>query len=75
MSGVLGTFIKFQNNLDDIKEQNERAILSVVAASLVTRGAAGMAFKKRKLGLTTPEIIEEIPNFLLQFYDEINHKL
>lgn len=40
MSGILGTFIKYQGNLTEYKDENESAILTVVGASITTRGAA-----------------------------------
>ncbi len=76
-SGILGTFSKYQHNFKEVTSASERAILSVVSASLVTRCAARTAFLKKRIGLTTPDIIEEIPYFLAQFYDEQDnmHKL
>jgi ATP-dependent NAD(P)H-hydrate dehydratase len=69
-SGVLGTFVKFQNNLTSIQSESERAILSVVAASIVTRSSARRGFLKKKIGLTSPDILEEIPYFLAEVYDD-----
>jgi NAD(P)H-hydrate repair Nnr-like enzyme with NAD(P)H-hydrate dehydratase domain len=44
-------------------------MLSVVAASIVTRESAKKAFLKKQLGLTTPDIIKQIPKVLAQYWD------
>ena len=77
-SGIVGTFTKFADNLKEEQSPSERALLSVVGASIVTRCSAHKAFVKKRIGLTTPDIISEIPEFLAQFYfeeDSLQHKL
>jgi ATP-dependent NAD(P)H-hydrate dehydratase len=37
LSGMLGTFSKYGRNLTDVEDENERAVLAVVAASVATR--------------------------------------
>lgn len=69
-SGVISTFVKFQNNLSCIQSESERTILSVVAASIVTRSSARRGYLKKKIGLTSPDILEEIPYFLAEVYDD-----
>ena len=64
LSGIVGTFTNFANNLKDVESPSERAILSVVCASIVTRSSAHKAFVKKRIGLTTSDIIQEIPEFL-----------
>lgn len=72
-SGILGTFTKYASNLKEVESPSERMILSVVCASIATRCSAHKAFVHKKIGLTTPDIIQEIPEYLSQFY--VEHKL
>lgn len=44
LAGILGTFSKYASNLDETIPDNEKAILAAVAASIVTRESAKIAF-------------------------------
>ncbi len=68
--GILGTFTKYASNLKEIDSLSERMILSVLCASIATRCSAHKAFVQKTIGLTTPDIIEEIPDYLSQYYVE-----
>jgi NAD(P)H-hydrate repair Nnr-like enzyme with NAD(P)H-hydrate dehydratase domain len=50
---------------------------AVVAACIVTRSTARRAYLKKRIGVTAPDIIEEIPGYMAQFYEEQSdtHKL
>jgi hypothetical protein len=69
----VGAFSKFASNLKDIELISERAIISVVCASIATRSSAHKAFLLKRIGLTTPDIIQEIPEYLAQYY--LDYKL
>ncbi|TNV76853.1 hypothetical protein FGO68_gene11211 [Halteria grandinella] len=71
MSGILGTFSKYAQNIHN----PNNALLAVVAASIATRSCAKAAFLKKWIGLTTPDILEEIPGFLAGFYTDDMSKL
>ena len=43
--------------------------MTIMAASIVTRNAAREAYLKKKIGLTTPDIIKRIPKILAECYD------
>jgi NAD(P)H-hydrate repair Nnr-like enzyme with NAD(P)H-hydrate dehydratase domain len=62
----LGTFIKFRgnNSLADSEEAAAAFLLKVVAGSVVVRQCARIAYLKKRLGLSSPDIIEEIPFYL-----------
>lgn len=64
LAGIVGTFTKFASNLKDVESISERTIISVVCASIATRSSAYNAFIKKRIGLTTPDIIQEIPEYL-----------
>ncbi len=65
LSGILGSFVNYQDNLEKISsDPEERAVLSVVASCILNRKVSHSAFLRRKISLTTPDIIEELPNVL-----------
>lgn len=49
----------------ELYEENERLLLGATLACLILRKAAKKAFEKKFIGLTAPDIIDEIiPTFL-----------
>ncbi len=71
LSGIIGTFSLFGRKIGT----EEGLKQAVVAACILTRSAARRAYLKKRIGLTAPDIIEEIPGYLAQFYEEDSHKL
>ena len=76
LAGVSGAFMNYASNLqDDVEDPRERAVLAVVAASIVTRGAAKVAFDSKKIAVTTLDILEALPGHIAGLYSATESKL
>ena len=52
-------------------DASDRLLLSIVAASFVNRKASLRAYQKKKLSLTTPDIITELADIVAELTPEI----
>jgi ATP-dependent NAD(P)H-hydrate dehydratase len=72
LSGILGTFISFSDNLTSLSpDHSNRLLLSVVAASVLTRKASLRAYDKKRLSLTTPDIIIDLADIVAELSSSV----
>ena len=68
-SGLMGLYVYWSNQFweKEVKSDDEsRVMRGCVLASVITRLAANKAYQKHQYGLTTPLIIEQIPDVIDQ---------